>query len=87
MPYVEVKKRRIGGATFQVPVEIRPERKISLGIKWLIKYSRLRPEKTMKEKLFNEIIFAFKGEGNAVKKKTDMHKIAESNKAFSHFKF
>ena len=87
MPYVEVKRRRIGGATFQVPIEVRPERKISLGIKWLIKYSRLRSENTMQERLFGEIISAFKGEGNAVKKKMDIHKMAESNKAFSHFKF
>ena len=87
MPHVEVKKKRIGGATFQVPIEVRPERKISLGIKWLIYYSRLRSENTMKEKLANEIISASKGDGNAVKKKTDIHKMAESNKAFSHFRF
>lgn len=87
MPCVEVKRRRIGGAKFQVPVEVSPERKISLGIKWLIKYARLRSENTIKNKLSNEIISAFNGEGNAIKKKIEIHKIAESNKAFSHFKF
>lgn len=87
MPHIEVKKKKIGGATFQVPIEVRPERKISLGIKWLIYYSKLRSENTMKEKLANEIISASKGSGSAVKRKTDMHKTAESNKAFSHFRF
>ena len=87
MPSVEVKRRRVGGATFQVPIEVRPDRKISLGIKWLINYARLRGEKTMKERLANEIIAASKGEGSAVKKKADTHKMAESNKAFSHFRF
>ena len=87
MPSVEVKSRRVGGATFQVPVEIRPERKINLSIKWLIDYSRLRGEKTMMDKLAAEIIAASKGEGAAIKKKDDTHRMAEANKAFSHFRF
>ena len=87
MPSVEVKSRRVGGATFQVPVEVRPERKISLGIKWLISYSRARGEKTMKERLAAEIIAASKGEGASIKKKDDTHRMAEANKAFSHFRF
>ncbi len=87
MPYVEVKSRRVGGATFQVPTEVRPERKTALGMKWLIMYSRTRGEKTMTEKLANEIISAAKGEGAAVKKKDDTHRMAEANKAFSHFRF
>ncbi len=87
MPYVEVKSRRVGGATFQVPLEVRPERKITLGIKWLIMYARLRGEKTMVQRLAGEIISASKGEGSAVKKKTDTHRMAEANKAFSHFRF
>ena len=87
MPGVEVKSRRVGGATFQVPTEVRPDRKISLGIKWMIMYSRKRGEKTMMEKLAGEIISAAKGEGAAVKKKEDTHKMAEANKAFSHFRF
>lgn len=87
MPAVEVKSRRVGGANFQVPVEIRPERKINLSIKWLIDYSRARGEKTMKDKLANEILAASKGEGAAIKKKDDTHRMAEANKAFSHFRF
>ncbi|GAB4124841.1 MAG: 30S ribosomal protein S7 [Raineya sp.] len=87
MPSVEVRSRRVGGATFQVPTEVRPERKISLGIKWLIKYARMRNDKTMKECLANEILAAAKGEGAAVKKKDDTHRMAEANKAFSHFRF
>jgi small subunit ribosomal protein S7 len=86
MPAVEVKSRRVGGATFQVPVEIRPERKINLSIKWLIDFSRLRGEKTMMDKLAAEIIAASKGEGAAMKKKDDTHRMAEANKAFSHFR-
>ncbi len=86
-PGVEVKSRRVGGANFQVPTEVRPERKIALGMKWLISYSRKRGEKTMTEKLAGEIISAAKGEGAAVKKKEDTHKMAEANKAFSHFRF
>ncbi len=87
MPAVEVKARRVGGANFQVPIEVRPDRKISLGIKWMIKYARLRGEKTMKDRLAAEIIAASKGEGAAVKKKDDTHRMAEANKAFSHFRF
>ena len=86
-PLVEVKSRRVGGANFQVPTEVRPERKIALGMKWLISYARRRGEKTMMEKLAGEIISAAKGEGAAVKKKEDTHKMAEANKAFSHFRF
>jgi small subunit ribosomal protein S7 len=85
-PGVEVKSRRVGGATFQVPVEIRPERKINLSIKWLIEYSRARGEKTMQDKLAAEVIAASKGEGASVKKKDDTHRMAEANKAFSHFR-
>lgn len=87
MPSVEVKSRRVGGATFQVPVEVRPERKISLSIKWMIDYARMRGEKTMMDKLAGEIIAASKGEGAAIKKKDDTHRMAEANKAFSHFRF
>ncbi|WP_437921669.1 30S ribosomal protein S7 [Sphingobacterium sp. LRF_L2] len=87
MPAVEVKSRRVGGANFQVPMEVRPERKIALGMKWLISYARKRGEKNMFEKLAGEIISASKGEGAAVKKKEDTHKMAEANKAFSHFRF
>ena len=87
MPAVEVKSRRVGGANFQVPTEVRPERKVALGMKWLISYARRRGEKTMMEKLAGEIISASKGEGAAVKKKEVTHKMAEANKAFSHFRF
>src|ERR1041385_2559015 len=86
MPTVEVKSRRVGGATFQIPTEIRGDRKVALTIKWLISYSRNRNEKSMAEKLAAEIIAASKNEGSAVKKKEDTHKMAEANKAFSHFK-
>ncbi len=86
-PAVEVKSRRVGGATFQVPVEIRPERRVNLCIKWLIDYARLRGEKTMMDKLAAEIIAASKGEGAAIKKKDDTHRMADANKAFSHFRF
>lgn len=86
-PGVEVKSRRVGGATFQVPTEVRPERKQSLGMKWLISYARKRGEKTMMDRLAAEIIAASKGEGAAVKKKDDTHRMAEANKAFSHFRF
>lgn len=86
-PSVEVKSRRVGGATFQVPTEVRPERKQSLGMKWLINYSRKRGEKTMVDRLAGEIIAAAKGEGAAVKKKDDTHRMADANKAFSHFRF
>lgn len=87
IPNLEVKRKRIGGATIQVPIEVRPERKIALGIRWLIEAARNRTENTMKQRFANEIISAAAGEGNAVKKKTNMHKMAASNKAFSHFKF
>jgi small subunit ribosomal protein S7 len=85
-PGVEVRSRRIGGATFQIPSEVRPDRKISLSIKWMIKFSRARNGKTMADKLSNEIMAASKGEGGAFKKKEDTHKMADANKAFSHFK-
>jgi small subunit ribosomal protein S7 len=85
-PGVEVRSRRIGGATFQIPTEVRSDRKISLSMKWLIRYSRERNGKTMADKLANEIISASKGEGAAFKKKEDTHRMAEANKAFSHFK-
>lgn len=87
MPSVEVKSRRVGGATFQVPIEVRPNRKEALGMKWMIKFARARNEKTMTERLAGEIIAASKGEGAAVKKKDDTHRMAEANKAFSHFRF
>ena len=86
-PSVEVKSRRVGGATFQVPMEVRPERKTALGIKWMIQYARNRGEKTMVERLAGEIISASKGEGASVKKKDDTHRMADANKAFSHFRF
>ena len=86
MPGVEVKSRRIGGANFQIPTEVRPERKVSVGIKWLIKYSRLRKGKTMADKLAAEVIAAAKGEGAAMKKREDTHRMADANKAFSHFR-
>lgn len=87
MPAVEVKSRRVGGANFQVPTEVRPERRISLAMKWMIGFARKRNEKTMQEKLAGEIIAAAKGEGASVKKKEDTHRMAEANKAFSHFRF
>lgn len=86
-PAVEVRSRRVGGATFQIPQEIRPERRLSMGIKWMILYSRRRNEKSMGQKLAGEIIAASKEEGAAFKKKEDVHKMAEANKAFSHFRF
>src|SRR5678815_3594354 len=85
-PAVEVRSRRIGGATFQIPTEVRADRKISLSMKWLIRYSRERNGKTMADKLANEILAAAKGEGAAFKKKEDTHRMAEANKAFAHFK-
>jgi len=85
-PAVEVRSRRIGGATFQIPAEVRPDRKISLSIKWLIRFSRERNGRTIADKLANEIVAAAKGEGGAFKKKEDTHRMAEANKAFSHFK-
>jgi small subunit ribosomal protein S7 len=86
MPAVEVKSRRVGGATFQIPTEVRPDRRISVGIKWMILYSRKRNEKSMADKLAGEIIAAAKGEGAAVKKKDDTHRMADANKAFAHFR-
>ncbi len=86
MPAVEVRSRRIGGATFQIPTEVRPDRKISVGIKWLIRFARDRKGKSIAEKLSAEIIAASKGEGAAVKKREDVHKMAEANKAFAHFR-
>ncbi len=85
-PAVEVRSRRIGGATFQIPSEVRPDRKISLSIKWLIRYSRDRNGRSMADKLANEIVAASKGEGAAFKKKEDTHRMAEANKAFAHFR-
>lgn len=85
-PSVEVRSRRIGGATFQIPSEVRPDRKISLSIKWMVRYSRERNGKSMADKLANEIIAASKGEGAAFKKKEDTHRMAEANKAFAHFR-
>ena len=87
MTHVEVRSRRIGGATFQIPMQIRADRKISLAIKWLISFARKRNEKSMAQKLAAEILAAEKEEGSAVKKKVDTHKMAEANKAFSHFRF
>ena len=85
-PAVEVRSRRIGGATFQIPAEVRPDRKISLCMKWLIRFAGERNGKSMAEKLANEIVAASKGEGAAFKKKEDTHRMAEANKAFSHFR-
>ena len=87
MPHVEVRSRRIGGANFQIPMPIRADRKISMAMKWLIKYSKARNDKSMAQKLAAEVIAAAKEEGAAFKKKTDTHRMAEANKAFSHFKF
>ncbi len=87
MPHVEVRSRRVGGATFQIPRPINPDRKVSMAMKWLISYARKRNEKSMALKLASEIIAAEKEEGAAVKKRVDTHKMAEANKAFSHFRF
>ncbi|MGB5822038.1 MAG: 30S ribosomal protein S7 [Saonia sp.] len=87
MPHVEVRSRRVGGATFQIPMQIRPDRKISTAMKWLISYARKRNEKSMAQKLAAEVLAASKEEGAAVKKRVDTHKMAEANKAFSHFRF
>lgn len=87
MPVVEVKSRRIGGQNYQVPVEVRPERKETLGLRWLVTYARKRNEKTMEEKLAKEIMDAANGTGAAVKKREDTHKMAEANKAFAHYRF
>ena len=86
MPHVEVRSRRVGGSTFQIPMQIRPDRKISMAMKWMILYARRRNEKSMAGKLASEILAAAKEEGAAVKKRMDVHKMADANKAFSHFK-
>ena len=87
MPSLEVKARRIGGATYQVPIEVRPERRQALGLRWLTNFSRARSEKTMEERLANEIMDAANETGSSVKRKEDMHKMAEANKAFAHYRF
>lgn len=87
MPVLEVKARRVGGATYQVPLEIRPERRQTLGLRWLVTYARTRHEKTMAEKLAGEIMDAVNGNGGAFKKKEDTHRMAEANKAFAHYKW
>ena len=87
MPVLEVKARRIGGANYQVPVEVRPERRITLGVRWLVQYSRSRGEKTMEQRLANEIIDAANNTGASVKKREDTHKMAEANKAFAHYRW
>jgi small subunit ribosomal protein S7 len=86
-PVVEVKSRRVGGATYQVPVEVRPDRRTALAMRWLISYSRGRGEKTMADRLANELISASKGEGSTIKKKEDTHRMAEANKAFAHYRW
>ncbi len=87
MPVLEVKARRVGGATYQVPIEVRPERRQTLGLRWLTTYSRARGERTMKERLAGEILDAINNTGSAVKKKDDTHKMAEANKAFAHYRW
>lgn len=87
MPALEVKARRVGGATYQVPMEVRPERRQTLGLRWMTNYSRLRGEKTMKERLAGEILDAVNGTGGAAKKRDDTHKMAEANKAFAHYRW
>ena len=87
MPAVEVKTRRVGGANYQVPIEVRPERRQTLGLRWLTNYSRARSEKTMRERLAGEIMDAMNSQGNAFKKKEDTHKMAEANKAFAHYRW
>ena len=87
MPVLELKARRVGGANYQVPVEVSPERRMTLGLRWLTQYSRLRNEKSMVDRLANEIIDASNGTGSSVKKKDDTHKMAEANKAFAHFRW
>ena len=86
-PMVEVKSRRVGGATYQVPLEVRPSRRQALAMRWLVKSARSRPEKTMTLRLAHELMDAFKGKGEAIKKKEDTHRMAEANRAFSHFRF
>src|SRR5437870_13555210 len=86
-PVVEVKSRRVGGATYQVPVEVRPDRRTALAMRWLLQYGRARGEKSMADRLANELISASKGEGSTIKKKEDTHKMAEANKAFAHYRW
>ncbi len=86
-PLVEVRSRRVGGATYQVPVEVRPDRRLALAFRWLIQYARARNDKSMAMRLANELMSAARGEGGAVRKKDDTHRMAEANKAFSHFRF
>jgi small subunit ribosomal protein S7 len=86
-PTLEVRSRRVGGATYQVPVEVRPPRAVTLGLRWLVQYSRARREKTMIERLMNELLDASNGLGAAVKRREDTHKMAESNKAFAHYRW
>jgi len=87
MPVLEVKARRVGGATYQVPIEIKPDRRQALGLRWLVSFSRKRGEKTMQERLANEILDASNNTGNAVRKKEETHKMADANRAFSHYKW
>jgi small subunit ribosomal protein S7 len=87
MPLLEVKARRVGGATYQVPIEVRPDRRQTLGLRWMTAYSRNRSERTMKERLANEILDAINGNGGAAKKREDTHKMAEANKAFAHYRW
>ncbi|MFN7253223.1 MAG: 30S ribosomal protein S7 [Anaerobacillus sp.] len=87
MPVLEVKARRVGGANYQVPIEVKPERRTTLGLRWLVNYSRLRGEKTMEERLANEIMDAANNTGASVKKREDTHKMAEANKAFAHYRW
>lgn len=87
MPVLEVKARRVGGANYQVPIEVKPERRVSLGLRWLVNYSRLRGEKTMEERLAQEILDASNNTGASVKKREDTHKMAEANKAFAHYRW
>ena len=87
MPVLEVKARRVGGATYQVPIEVRPERRQALGIRWLVEFSRKRGERTMKDRLANEIMAASNSEGGAVKRREDVHRMAEANKAFAHYRW
>jgi len=87
MPVLEVKARRVGGSTYQVPIEIRPDRRQTLGIRWLVNYTRKRSEKTMNARLAGELLDAYNNTGNSVKKKEDVHKMAEANKAFAHYRY
>ncbi len=86
-PAVEVKSRRVGGATYQVPIEVRPDRRSALAMRWILQYARSRGEKTMAERLASELVMASKGEGNAIKKKEDTHRMAEANRAFAHYRW